>query len=255
MIHIRGIDEAAGRGLFKRVDSVETDISAYEMPTVREVRKSGLMRLDEDQPANESAGALFSEVDGVSPDLSAYEPPTPGEQARLAGMCRQAGFMARPRKDGHNGHSYTTCHLCGRSPDVPSTDELQKWWSDAGLVVNIPLRTMTILGRHNLGIRNIMCPTNMFLKAATFGDIRVYLAVSRLADDWWQVRLSTWFQERTFRCDGMAGVQAVLSGPVAELTSKMEDYAVRLDRLKDEMRELELEKSQLMEIGKAQRGV
>jgi hypothetical protein len=38
MIHIRGMDEAAGAGLFKRVGSVEPNISAYEMPTAGEVR-------------------------------------------------------------------------------------------------------------------------------------------------------------------------------------------------------------------------
>lgn len=180
-------------------------------------------------------GGLYEEEESegrlVPPDLVLQDlaPIRPEERRRLDSICSGAGVRLTKTEDFWQGHRWE-CQVCN---DVDADKELNKWWKSHGVAPQGPL-----------------CPIIAYVRKRNFYNVSLKLNVIKLQEDYWRVVLATWPTVRIFRCDGLRGVNALMTGTVFPLFKELADYEVRCKELSKETKEMNRRHSELARLAK-----
>jgi hypothetical protein len=174
--------------------------------------------------------ALFKEKN-FEEGIDSFEMPSPGEIKRIDRMCAAAGLGRNAQRRTYNGHRWN-CPICR---DIQES-ALDGWWERAGVPASEWPRDM--------------CPTSVVVKTKRFYNIPVFLRISKVVDDYWIVGLSTWRSQRSFVCDGLRGLESMITATVAPLVRELVEYEGHRKTLAASMKEIKKTEWRLQMLGR-----
>lgn len=191
------------------------------------------------RPINEAS--MFQEIATLEDDLDSFEMPTPEETKAIDGMCSAAGIGDIPRSATFADRTahFWRCPLCRKiywKVDSLSSTYMA-WWEKNGATKQ--------KWNHN------GCPTSVIEKRKKFYNLVFSLRVSKLVNDRWLVNLSTRRSNRAFMCDGLGGVQTIISATVAPFIKELNKYEQDRKALAGKLREMRAIRNRVIGLGKS----
>jgi len=174
----------------------------------------------------ESFKGAYKLVNDEEKRLDMYEAPTVREVEKLRQICGTLGFPT----DEPASHSYLRCPI---AHSFKSSEDMLRWWKreDPDLEV---VKSICLSDRDYL-----ICPCTAMSASKDLADRypndpwdksgeEITIKFSKFVDDYWQVTMhytnNTGNKKHVFKCDGLRGLEAAVSGPIADYMRVFDRY-------------------------------